>query len=71
MFEFKYIPNLSKTTKAKGSIGGVTGRGEVEKRNFRAFVLGCIFACTALWLAIRIFWKIMDPLALAVDKLTV
>lgn len=71
MFELKYIPNLSKTTKAEQSTGGVAGRGEVEKRNFRAFVLGCIVVCIVFWLAIKILQKIVDGFAVVADRLTV
>lgn len=68
-FEFKYIPNLSKSTRATGSTGVVTGKGEVEKRNLRAFVLGCTVICAALWLATKLLWRIIDGFMLVADRL--
>lgn len=58
VFEFKHIPSLSKTTKAEQGSGGQTKSGEVEKRNFRSFVLGCVFMCIAFWVAIKILSRI-------------
>ncbi|KAL9592857.1 MAG: hypothetical protein Q9219_007717, partial [cf. Caloplaca sp. 3 TL-2023] len=52
MFEFKYVPNLSKTTKLERSSSNTIQKNAVEKRNLRAFVLGCATICLASWLAI-------------------
>ncbi|KAL8710345.1 MAG: hypothetical protein Q9220_005115 [cf. Caloplaca sp. 1 TL-2023] len=54
VFEFKYIPDLSKTTRAEKSQSKGTRRGGVEKRNLRAFVLGCIVITTVLFLMFRL-----------------
>ncbi|KAL8695177.1 MAG: hypothetical protein Q9218_000345 [Villophora microphyllina] len=43
VFDFKYIPALTKTTKAEKPRGGVVGRSGTETRNLRAFSLGCFF----------------------------
>ncbi|KAL8734708.1 MAG: hypothetical protein Q9166_001364 [cf. Caloplaca sp. 2 TL-2023] len=54
IFEFKYIPNLSKITKAEKGRGTLTKRGGIEKRNLRAFLLGCIVIISVVWMATRL-----------------
>lgn len=62
VFEFKYVPDLSKTTKAERGRGALTKRGGVEQRNLRAFLLGCVFICAMLWMTIKLFlgiWSVV------------
>ncbi len=50
---FKYIPNLSKTTKAEKGRCSLPERGGIEQRNLRAFLLGCIGMLGITWIAMR------------------
>ncbi|KAL8738137.1 MAG: hypothetical protein Q9181_001043 [Wetmoreana brouardii] len=54
VFDFKYIPALSKTTKAEKGVGGPARSSGIEKRNLRAFLLGCILLSTVIWVGLRI-----------------
>ncbi|KAL8953886.1 MAG: hypothetical protein Q9222_000260 [Ikaeria aurantiellina] len=62
VFEFKYIPDLSKTTKAEKSRNNRTKRNGVEKRNLRALVLGCIAITIVLFVVVRMLMAISTKL---------
>ncbi|KAL8679723.1 MAG: hypothetical protein Q9186_003995 [Xanthomendoza sp. 1 TL-2023] len=64
IFEFKYVPNLSKTTKAEKGRGTLVRRGGVEKRNLQAFVLGCIGITGVVWVAIRFLIRLLREVSI-------
>lgn len=53
VFEFKYIPALSKTTEAGKGRGNPVGTSGIEKRNLRAFLIGCILLTIVVWMGLR------------------
>ncbi|KAL8972708.1 MAG: hypothetical protein Q9183_000393 [Haloplaca sp. 2 TL-2023] len=53
VFDFKHIPALSKTTKAEKGSGNYAGHDGIEKRNLRAFLIGCGLSMVLLWIALR------------------
>lgn len=60
VFEFKHIPDLSKTTKMEGALSKNTNQRAVERRNLRAFLVGCLVILVlvgfGLRLAMKVFW---------------
>lgn len=68
LFDFKYIPALSKSTKAEKACGGSVARSGTERRNLRAFLLGCVFLLVvgfvglrcvlAAWKGVAILWHV-------------
>ncbi|KAL8748800.1 MAG: hypothetical protein Q9184_007083 [Pyrenodesmia sp. 2 TL-2023] len=67
VFEFKYVPDLSKTTKAERGRGALTKRGGVEQRNLLAFLLGCVFICGMLWMTTNLFLGIWSAAVLRLE----
>lgn len=58
VFEFKYIPDLTKTTKAERGRGALSKPGGVEQRNLRAFCLGCVLIPVTFWMTIKLLLAI-------------
>ena len=55
LFEFKYIPDLSKGTVAEKSAGYTSRRSATERRNLLALLSGCFIFCFVGWVIIKAF----------------
>lgn len=52
-FEFKYIPDLHKTTLLERSESSNKANEGVERRNLRVFLIGCTFIAFTLFMAVK------------------
>lgn len=71
VFEFKYVPNLSKTTKADKVRGTMVHRSGIEKRNLRAFIFGSFVISGVVWMAMMILVRISREVANVMDDVLV
>lgn len=53
MFEFKYVPELSKITKSEAALDHRRNISQVEKRNWRVFVISCFVVGVLLFGSLR------------------
>ena len=58
-FEFKYIPDLTKNTRKEDITERNTNRSGIERRNFQAFVAGCLLVSIIAVMSLKATLKVI------------